>query len=606
MSTLNKAIAILTTNERKRGLLVLVLVMGMAILDTAGVASLMPFLALLGNPQMIETNSFVNYLYSTAQDLGVQNPDEFFILLGIGTFLLIITSTIYRTYTHYVMNHFIEMIRHSLGVRLLETYLRQPYAFFLNRHSAELSKTILSEVDHFIANVLHPVYSMIAYTLVLIAITALLVLVNPLLAFLSAGVLGTLYIILFFGLKLKLTNMGNVLVSSNKERFKTAGEALGSVKEIKLLGREHTYLNRFSTPSKQFAYTHAMHNTLNQVPKYLIEALAFGGVIAIIVFLMLTSGGLSNNSLGHILPIVGLYAFAAYRIQPALQFIFSGFASLRYGKAAVDNLYADLYSDNDLEQLTQTEPIQIKANDSITMQHLSYVYPNSERPSLSDLNLQIPIGSAIGLIGSTGAGKTTLVDIFLGLLRPTSGEILIDGERLTDIQVRAWQGLLGYVPQDIFLADTSVTENIALGVPHRQIDQKQVIASAKMAQVHDFIMEELPDQYDSMVGERGVRLSGGQRQRIGIARALYHNPEIIVFDEATSALDTVTEQAVMGSIDNLLHKKTIIIIAHRLSTVRKCDQIVLLEKGIIKAKGSYSKLFKTSEQFRLMAEGINK
>jgi ATP-binding cassette, subfamily B, bacterial PglK len=602
--TLIKALALLTPHERKRGLMVLVLVMGMALLEIVSVASVMPFLAVLGNPEMLHTNPILNTVYTHAQRLGIDTPDDFLIVLGIGAFALIIFSAAYRTLTHYAMNRYIEMRRHSIGTRLLETYLRQPYAFFLERHSGDMSKTILSEVDQLTQNVFHPAYNMVAYSLVLIAITTLLLMVNPWLALLAAGLLGGLYALVFLGIKHKLTHLGGIRVAANKERFMAAGEAFGGIKDIKLLGREQVYLSRFQDPSQQFAATEASHKTFNQVPKYLIEAFAFGGIIGVVVVLMISAGGLSSNALGQILPIVGLYAFSAYRLQPALQNIFHGFASLRYGQAAVDSLYADLHPDNAPAQLPKTAPAPLKTHHSIALDSLSYTYPKAAKPTLVDLNLDIRVGSAVGLVGSTGAGKTTLVDVILGLLRPTQGAINVDGAPVTDAQLRAWQQSLGYVPQEIFLTDSTVAKNIALGIPKEQIDQEQVERCARMAQVHDFILQDLPSQYQTMVGERGVRLSGGQRQRIGIARALYHNPEVLVFDEATSALDTVTEQAVMDAIEALAHQKTIILIAHRLSTVKNCDQIVFLEQGRVKAKGTYSELMEENMQFKAMADRV--
>ena len=602
MATLKKAIALLTLHERKRGLLVLVLVMGMALLETAGVASVMPFLAVLGNPEMLHTNPMLNTLYTYAQSLGISSPDDFLIALGIGAFALIIVSAVYRIITHYAMNRYIEMLRHSIGTRLLETYLRQPYAFFLDRHSGDMSKTILSEVDQLIGNVFRPIYNMFSYSLVLIAITALLLMVNLWLALLAVSILGGLYALVFLSLKHKLKRLGDILVVANKERFMAAGEAFGGIKDIKLLGREQSYLSRFSEPSQKYASTHASHHTLNQVPNFLIEAIIFGAMLLLTVLLLITAGGLSSSVLGQFLPILGLYAFAAYRMKPAVHHIYEGLASLRYGYAAVNNLYADLHPRNIPAQFPKTTLASIKAKYSIALQHLSYTYPKATKPALVDLNLEIPINSAVGLVGSTGAGKTTLVDVILGLLRPTYGAITVDGVPITNDQLRAWQQSLGYVPQDIFLTDSTVAENIALGIPLEQIDHEQVTRCAHMAQVHDFIMKDMPAQYDTLVGERGVRLSGGQRQRIGIARALYHNPEVLVFDEATSALDTVTERAVMEAIDALAHQKTIILIAHRLSTVKNCSQIVLLDQGEVKAKGVYSELMENNLQFRKMAD----
>ena len=601
MKTFKKAVALLTPPEKKQGLWVFVLVMGMAILETAGVASIMPFLAVLGNPQMLETNVVLKAVYTHAQGLGISTPDDFLIALGVGAFVLTVVSAAYRIFTHYVLNRFIEMRRHSISARLLETYLRQPYEFFLDRHSGDMSKTILSEVDLFIQNVFRPAYNMVAYSLVLVALSTLLVLVNPWVAVLALGLMSALYVLIYVVLRERLSRLGRVLVSCNKERFMATGEALGGIKDIKLLGREQSYLSRFEGPSKDFAATKASNQTFSQVPQQLIEVVILGAMLLLSVVLLMTSGGVQSNALGAALPVLGLYAFVALRIKPAVQYMYQGFASLRYGQKAVDNLYADMHPDNAPEPFPEQAPIALKAKSLIALKHLSYTYPKATKSALIDLNLDIPVGSSVGLVGSTGAGKTTVVDVVLGLLRPTKGAITVDGNPVTDEQIRAWQRSLGYVPQDIFLTDTSVAENIALGIPKTQIDQEQVERCARMAQVHEFIANELPDQYETLVGERGVRLSGGQRQRIGIARALYHNPEVLVFDEATSALDTVTERAVMEAIDALAHQKTIILIAHRLSTVKNCDQIVLLEKGQIKEKGKFEELAQSNNQFREMA-----
>jgi len=597
MKTFLKALNLLTRKEKSRGLCVLLMVIIMAILETAGVASVMPFLAVLGNPQMLEENRILLVLFSYAQAIGINTPDQFLIALGIAAFALIIISAAYRTLAHYALNRFIEMRRHSISSRLLESYLHHPYEFFLNRHSSDMSKTILSEVDQVVAQVFRPIILMISYIVVLLAITSMLLIVNPLLAFLAAGILGGLYTLIYLALRHYLSRLGKRRAAANKGRFMAAGEAFGGIKSIKLSGREDSYLSRFREPSRIFAASQATHQTLNQVPQYLIEAIAFGGILFLTLWLLITAGGLNSGALGEILPILGLYAFAAYRMQPALRGIFQGLASLRYGQAAVDSLHSDLHSLSSAENISSNRAKALKAKRSIQLSNLSYTYPNASKSSLSKLDLKIPVGSSIGLVGSTGAGKTTLVDIILGLLPPSEGSINVDENPINSENLRNWQQCLGYVPQEIFLNDSSLEENIAFGLPVNEIDRSQVISCARMAQVHDFVVGELPDKYDTVVGERGVRLSGGQRQRIGIARALYHNPEILVFDEATSALDDLTELAVMDAIDTLAKQKTIIIIAHRLSTVKSCDQVVLLEKGRIKDRGNFSELVDKYEHF---------
>jgi ABC-type multidrug transport system fused ATPase/permease subunit len=575
---LKKIHGLLTAGERRRGLLVLAMVLVMALLETAGVASVMPFLSVLGNPEAVESNPILATFY---ERFGFESVDSFIIALGVAAFLLILFSALFRTLTHYVMNHYVEMRRHSIGERLLETYLRQPYVFFLDRHSSDMAKSILSEVDQLVTNVFRPGIDMVAYMVVTIALVTLLVVIDPWLAFGVAVVIGSTYAAIYLTVRGILGRVGRDRAQANRERFTAAGEALAGIKDIKLLGREQAYLSRFRGPSIRQASHQATNRTLSLVPKYLVEAIGFGGVIVLTLVLFATQGGATGTGLGGVLPLLGLYVFAGYRLLPAAQHIYKGVASLRFSAATVDGIYKDLEQRTALAEIASGPAEPLLPSKSIALEGVHYTYPNAPRPALRGIDLVVPVGTSLGLIGTTGAGKTTLVDVLLGLLRPSSGAITVDGQPVTDALLSSWQRALGYVPQDIFLTDSSVAENIALGVPAAEIDLCQVIRCARMAQVHDFIIEELPEQYDSIIGERGVRLSGGQRQRIGIARALYHDPAVLVFDEATSALDTATEKAVMEAIDALKDQKTVILIAHRVSTVRNCTQVVQIQSGAI-------------------------
>lgn len=593
MNTYQKTLSLLTPGEKRRGALVLVLVVVMALLETAGVASVLPFLAVLGNPEVVETNPVLARLYAI---LGFQDVQTFLLVLGIAAFSLVLFAAGFRVLTTYAMNRFIQMRRHTLGERLLETYLRQPYAFFLNRHSGDLAKNILSEVDQIIGLVLHPAFHVIAASVVALALIVLLVIIDPWLALGVGVVIGGMYVAVYLVVQGLLGRIGEDRTAANTERFTAAGEALGGIKDIKLLGHELAYLSRFRSPSIRFAQHLASSATLAEVPKFVIEAVAVGGILGLALVLMVTTEGI-----GTVLPILGLYAFAGYKLIPAAQRIYEGFARLRFGASAVDGVYDDLRHRTTLAEIHQTGIPPWEPTREIRLDALTYSYPNAVKPALTDIKLTIPVGTAVGLVGGTGAGKTTLVDLILGLLRPTEGSIRIDGEPVTDMNLRAWQNTLGYVPQDIFLTDTSIAENIALGVPAAQIDRAAVERCARMAQVHDFIMAELAEQYDTLVGERGVRLSGGQRQRIGIARALYHNPSVLVFDEATSALDSITERAVMEAVNAVRQHKTIILIAHRLSTVQGCDRIFMLEQGRLAGQGTFDDLVSQNERFRAMA-----
>ncbi|RZU99093.1 ABC transporter ATP-binding protein [Spiribacter vilamensis] len=601
MTTLQKALAVLTASERRRGVLLLLMVTTMAAAEMVGVASVMPFLGVLGQPGVIESNAVLNWAYTT---FGFASIDAFVMFLGAGAFGLILASAVYRTFVHYWMNRFIEMRRHSIGERLLETYLRQPYAFFLNRHSGDMAKNVLSEVDQFIGNFLRPGVMLVANAALAIGIVGLLVAVNPLLALLVSLLFAGIYSVIYLTVRRRLVRLGRERVRANQARFTTAGECLGGIKDVKLLGREHAYVARYRGPSTVFAGNMATTQTLSQVPKFLVESVAVGGIMLLSLVMIAIGGGVRSEAFGELLPVLGLYAFGALRLLPAAQAIYQGIAQTRAGTATLDAIHADLCEREHLAPMAARAPTPLHPEQEIGFEAVTYRYPNAPADALQGINLALPVGSALGVVGTTGAGKTTLVDVLLGLLRPTNGAITVDGEPVTDDNLRAWQRALGYVPQDIFLTDATVTENIAFGIEPGQIDTEQVERCARMAQVHDFVVNEMPEGYDTIVGERGVRLSGGQRQRIGIARALYHNPDILVFDEATSALDNVTERAVMQAIDALHHQKTIILIAHRLSTVERCDQVVLLDHGHVEACGTFEELKAGSERFRRMASGV--
>ena len=568
---LKKLLSLLSRREKRRGALVLIMVVFMALFETAGVASLVPFLSVLGNPALIHENAILHYLYHS---LWFTSVNSFLFGLGIGSFLIIVFGALFRVATKFVLHRFTEMRRHSIGARLLETYLRQPYEFFLNRHSSDLAKGILSEVDQLVRTVVTPVFEIIAYSTVSLAIITLLVLVDPWVAIIVGATLSGTYSIIFMGVRGLLGRAGRDRVLANRERFVTAGEALAGIKDIKLLGREYAYLRRFNGSSVRYARHQATNATLSEAPKYLIEAVSFGGMLGLALYLLGTGG-----NLGNILPLLGVYAFAGLRLLPAAQHIYAGFSNLRFGQAVIDAVYEDLHSHDRRAEIRKSPPAPWMPQQRFGLHNVSFTYPGAQNPALKLLNLEISVGSTVGIIGTTGSGKTTAVDLILGLLRPTSGELQIDGEPVTDANVSAWQVALGYVPQDIYLTDASVAENIAFGISPDLIDFDAVQRSARMAQLHEFIENELPRGYNTLVGERGVRLSGGQRQRIGIARALYHDPAVLIFDEATSALDNTTEASIMEAVGALHGKKTVILIAHRLTTVKQCDRILVLEQG---------------------------
>jgi len=449
-----------------------------------------------------------------------------------------------------------------------------------------------------IGGCLKPLMNLIAQSTVAVAMLTLLIIVDPLLA-LSAGMaLGLVYAFIFAAMSNSLKSLGQVRVAANKERFTAVSEAFGASKEVKVAGLEHAYIQRFAKPAEIYANGQAAVEVIVQLPRFVLEAITFGGMILAILYLMDQSGSFTSA-----LPIISLYAFAGYRLMPALQQIYGTLSQLRYSAPALDALHQDLM----IAQATEVRYGQVKhltLTQAITLNQVSYCYPNAQQAALTGIDLTIPVNSKVGFVGATGSGKTTIVDVILGLLEPQGGTIKIDGQIITSTNRRQWQRAIGYVPQYIYLTDDSVAANIAFGVNTKDIDQQAVERAAKIANLHDFVVSSLPQGYATTVGERGVRLSGGQRQRIGIARALYNNPQVLILDEATSALDNLTEQEVMDAVNNLDYNITIIMIAHRLTTVRHCDQIHLLERGEITASGKYDFLVANNEQFKAMRDVV--
>ena len=370
----------------------------------------------------------------------------------------------------------------------------------------------------------------------------------------------------------------------------------GGIKEIKLLGNESAYLKRFSTAFSRVARAQANSRLAGSLPVYVLELIVVGGGLMVALFYLGGAGELTR-----MLPLIALYLLCARRMLPALQNIFKAVTQIRYSQPAVNRVLADFKQNDGDDEAQAKEKQPLPFEHALVLDNVGFTYPKAARAALNGIDIEIPMGTRVGFVGATGSGKTTTVDLILGLLMPTSGRLAVDGVSVGTDNVRAWQANLGYVPQHIYLADDTVAANIALGLTAKSIDQDAVERAARLANIHDFIMEELPKGYRTMVGDRGVRLSGGQRQRIGIARALYYAPRVLLFDEATSALDNRTEKAVMQSLQSLGRDRTMIFIAHRLTTVRDCDIIYLFAGGKIDACGTYDELTATSAEFQSMA-----
>lgn len=568
LDSLKQLWQILSPLDKRKVIYVLVLVMGMAFIESAGVISIMPFLAVLSNPDVVETNHFLKEIYDLTS---TENKQYFIIYLGFLSLIIVVFSTVFKVITQYAVNRFSSLQRHYFSTRLLKIYLQQNYEFFIQRNSTTLIKNILSEVDQLIWTMILPALTLMSYGVVLLAMIGILLLYDPLMAVATAGVLGLFYAVIYIVVRKKLTKIGQEFTQANKERYQTCQEALAGIKDVIINNAKQGYIEQFEQSSRVFARHIATRDTLGQIPLNIIETVGYGCLIGLAMILVV-----SGKEVSHILPILGLYGFAAYRLLPAAQNIYRSISQIKFTEQLLSILKPEFALEKD-ENSGETSTPTLHFKNTIRLENINFTYMSrSEQLIFDHFSLEIQKNTSLGIVGKSGSGKSTLMDIMLGLLQPQKGKVLIDEIELTQQNMQSWYEIVGYVPQSIYLADKTIAENIAFGITQDKIDRIQVEFVAKQAQLHDFIIKQLPQGYDTIVGERGVMLSGGQKQRVGIARALYKNPQVLFMDEATSALDMETEHAVNEAIQSLNGKITMVIIAHRLNTISNCEKILHL------------------------------
>ncbi len=590
-----KKLGVLLSTKEKRKLVILLFMMIIgSMLEVAGIGILPVFIAIVAKPQLLEKYTLI---HNVLVNLGIVSSSDLLISGSIAIILVFILKNIFITFLNYTKAKVIYHIQLRMSYDLFSRYLSAPYTFHLKRNSSELLSNVYDSVKIVIGGVMLPLMSIIMEFLLILLTIGLLLSIE------TAITLSTIIIFTATGLiylkvtKKKSMSFGQELNVLRTIVYKVVYESFGGTKEIKVLNRDRFYVNQFYKSSKRNAEALTHQAYINGLSKPILETIAITTILVIAIFLEK-----KNDNVESILPILALFGFASVRLMPSINQIIGGFSSIRYSLPAIDPVY------NDLQALTKeyasriTEEkasLQINFENEIRFEKVSYTYPEAETPSLKNVDLRISKGKAVAFVGASGAGKTTIVDLLLGLLKPASGKILIDQNDL-QLNISSWQKKIGYIPQHIFLADNTIRNNIALGVEEKEIDDTKVWNAIKLAQL-ETLVNELPSGIQTEIGEKGVRLSGGQRQRIGIARALYHNPEVLIMDEATSALDNLTEKYIVEEIERLKGIRTVIIIAHRLTTVQNCDSIYYMEKGELKDSGTFNELLEKNLSFKKLA-----
>ena len=569
MNRLIKIKNILSPSQRLHSLGLLVGVLIATALEMLGISLVLPVMAFILSP-----DSFRNYEWASEIISFLGNPDDTLLITYalatlVGAYVL---KTIFMVALAFYQYRFVYRVAASVSQRLFSCYLKVPYIFHVQNNSSHLLRNLTTESQSFL-NSLEGLMLLITEITVLCGLCLVLLLVDPLSAL--VGLFSISFIILaIYGLtRSKISVLGTRRLMHEGMRTQYIMQGLATVKEIKLLHREEGFLSQFKYHNYGLALTQANQNFIQAAPRFIIELIAVIALVGIVV-MQFSVGVLLED----ILPVLGVFGAAAFRILPSLNRILAAKQKIRFMSVAVDTIHSELEMEgHSLGMDKNFEPFKLKNN--IKFNSVSYIYPSAAKNALNDLNLVINRGESIGIIGGSGSGKTTFVDILLNLLSPSEGSISIDGIEITDMPDQ-WQKSIGYVPQDIRLTDESIKQNVALGISEEEINDSKVTLALKAAKLYDYVCA-MPYGIETVVGERGIRISGGQKQRIGIARALYHAPEILVLDEATSALDTATESEVMESVIELQGRKTVIIVAHRISTLMNCDRIVRIVNGTV-------------------------
>lgn len=594
-TVLRKLSDILSGPEKRKAAILFALMVCGATLEMVGVGTVPAFVTLLSNPDRVQ---HVRFLQPLITHLPRQDDSALVLAGAVVMLLFFLVKNTYLGALAALTARYVTRRQIAIARRLFTAYVHAPYTFHLQRNTAELLRNANNEAVEVVGSVLMPGLTLLMESLTTIAILLLLLIAEPFISLLAFVLLGGATFLFIRAIRKRVMYYGQMVQDYRLRMIQTVNEALGGIKITRVLGREQSFLDAYARQTDRYAEALRYRQVMTEIPRLYLETVAMFGVLGVAALLIA-----QHRPVQSVVPTLSILAVAIVRMIPSLNRITASLTTIRYGRFSLDVVHADLAA-------LQAGQIQSGASafarrpfaNAIKLDDVTFEYPGAAAPSLRGISINIPRGSVVGFVGPTGAGKTTIVDLILGLLEPTSGRILIDDKDLRD-QVREWQMRIGYVPQDIFLTDDTIRRNIAFGLSDDRVDEDAVRRAVDASQLTDYVAS-LPLGLDTIVGERGVRLSGGQRQRIGIARALYHDPEVLILDEATSSLDNETERYVMEAVDHLRGRRTILLIAHRMTTVRSCDTLFVLRDGRLAASGRYEDLLDASGDFRRLAAAV--
>jgi ABC-type bacteriocin/lantibiotic exporter with double-glycine peptidase domain len=589
--------SVLTPGQRRWVLAAQLLSILMAFSTVSGIAAIAPFFAVLGQPELIDHNALLHWAYVHG---GFSSKRGFVVALGIAFGTVMLIANLINVLGSLAMGRLALRIGTEMQSTLFGEYLSRPYSFHIRANGATLFNNVLYETARVTNGILRNVFMLVTNLVTASLIMLSILLLNPIIALAMIVGLAGGYALIYFVLRKRLLQFGQIQSSSAVEQAQILQESFGAIKEIIVLQAQNFFRGRFERASRSFSLAAAFSQVVAENPRYFMEFVAAVGLVGLALVL---SG--REEGVGPWLGQLTFIAFAAYRILPTLQLLFAACVNISAGRAGLALIAPDLRRARTENHTTPASVLrtdrawQLRPEQEIRLAEVSFRYARDQPWALRGVCLRVPARAAVGIVGVNGSGKTTLVDVIVGLLAPSEGRVEVDGTALDEANRAAWQSHIAYVPQNMFLLDASIAQNIALGIPVGEIDRRRLLEAARLAQLDELIAT-LPAGYDHRVGERGIQLSGGQRQRIGIARALYREATVLVFDEATSALDGLTEQELMATVRHLRGRYTTILIAHRMNAVRSCDIIFELENGKIAGSGTYDELLRSSEVFRRM------